>query len=94
MKEKSYVIKAVIQNVEVRKVEVESFEIKEKTYKRLCLSCDDIDGDRIFLIDKDISNLEKYKRGMICDFYINIECVEGYKKKSTKIYVTDFKEKE
>ena len=87
---------AEVKDVEIRKVEdidasfqnskgetVESHYIK--------LTCDvGEDMDRVFFKDKDMSNLDKYKRGQIGTFTIRIDVEEGFGNKA-KILVTDFK---
>ena len=56
------------------------------------LTCDvGEDMDRVFFKDKDMANLEKYKRGMVGTFFIRVDVEEGFGSKA-KFLVTDFKE--
>ena len=87
---------AEVKDVEIRKVEdiYASFqnskgESVESHYIKL--TCDvGEDMDRVFFKDKDMSNLDKYKRGQIGTFTIRIDVEEGFGNKA-KILVTDFK---
>lgn len=92
-----YHFTAEVKDVEIRKVEdidasfdnskgekVESHYIK--------LTCDvGEDMDRVFFKDKDMGNLEKYKRGMVGTFFLRIDVEEGFGAKA-KLSVIDFKE--
>lgn len=92
-----YHFTAEVKDVEIRKVEdvdasfqnakgeaVESHYIK--------LTCDVGESvDRVFFKDKDMGNLEKYKRGMVGTFFIRVDVEEGFGAKA-KFLVTDFKE--
>lgn len=96
IEKRNYCINAEIRNCEIRKVEeiVNTFKTKdnkEVEYHYLLISADDCECNRIYLKDKDISNINKYKRGTVGDFYVKIICEEQYGIKA-KIIVTDFVE--
>ena len=94
-----YHFTAEVKDVEIRKVEDvdASFEnnkgeMVESHYIKL--TCDvGEDMDRVFFKDKDMGNLEKYKRGMVGTFFIRVDVEEGFGSKA-KFLVTDFKENE
>lgn len=91
---KTYTIRAEIKDCEIRKVEdvANTFtkDGKEIEYHKIVLACDvGEDCDRIYLTDKDMSNLAKYKRGMVGTFKIRIDVEEDFGTKA-KILVTDF----
>lgn len=94
-----YHFTAEVKDVEIRKVENidASFEGKDgKTVDShyIKLTCDvGEDMDRVFFKDKDMGNLEKYKRGMVGTFFIRVDVEEGFGAKA-KFLVTDFKENE
>lgn len=94
-----YHFTAEVKDVEIRKVEDvdASFhnskgETVESHYIKLTCDVGD-DMDRVFFKDKDMANLEKYKRGMVGTFFIRIDVEEGFGAKA-KFLVTDFKENE
>lgn len=64
--------RAELRNMEVRKVEEVDLEINDKIYKSLAVSFDDENFDRLIFKDKDISNINKYKRGDIGTLVLNI----------------------
>lgn len=88
---------AEVKDVEIRKVEDvdASFEnSKGETVENhyIKLTCDvGEDMDRVFFKDKDMSNLKKYKRGMVGTFFIRVDVEEGFGTKA-KFLVNDFKE--
>lgn len=94
-----YHFTAEVKNVEIRKVEDidASFENSkgEKVESHFIkLTCDvGEEMDRVFFRDKDMSNLEKYKRGMVGTFFLRVDVEEGFGSKA-KFLVTDFKENE
>lgn len=95
MDKRVYKIEAIIPGAEVRAVELVENEFKGENgeiqkYSYIDLKVDDKNGDRIFLKDKNVDNINKYKRGDIGDFIIVIDAEEEYKK-SYKITVRDFK---
>lgn len=91
-----YHFTAEVKDVEIRKVEDidASFEnskgeIVESHYIKL--TCDvGEDMDRVFFKDKDMSNLDKYKRGMVGTIILRVDVEEGFGSKA-KFLVTDFK---
>ena len=87
-------IMAYIHECEVRKVEQVHGEFtteagKKQEYNYILLQCDDVDGERIYLKDKDMGNLSRYKRGQIGTFKIRIDVGTGYGGK-TSMLVADF----
>lgn len=90
-----YRIMAEVKDAEIRGVKAveNTFEIdgKEVVQKFIDLKVDDENGDRIFLKDKNMDNIDKYKRGMTGTFTLSIEVEEDFKTKTT-ILVRDFKE--
>lgn len=92
-----YHFTAEVANVEIRKVEDvdASFEGKDgKTIEShyIKLTCDVGENmDRVFFKDKDMANLDKYKRGMIGTVVLRIDVEEGFGSKA-KFLVTDFRE--
>ena len=84
---------------EVRKVQdvvVKIHDDKKHTdteYHHLDISCDDENGDRFFLQDKDMSHNKLYKRGTCGTFTLRVDVEDMYKGK-TRITVVDFKEGE
>lgn len=91
---------ATVPNCEIRKVESISDEFtvtekgEEKTIKSeyLYLTCDvGDDMDRAFFKDKNLSNKDTYKRGMVGTLTVRIDVDTGFKGKTT-ITVVDFKE--
>ena len=97
VEERVYHFNAKIENCEIRKVEqvdgsFTSPEGKEIDYHYILLTVDEgEDFNRIFLKDKNMENLQKYKRGMIGTFTIRVDVSEGYGGR-TKFLVTDFME--
>ena len=91
-----YHFTAEVKDVEIRKVEDidVSFEngkgeMVESHYIKL--TCDvGEDMDRVFFKDKDMSNLDKYKRGMVGTVILRVDVEEGFGSKA-KFLVTDFK---
>ena len=47
--------------------------------------------DRVFFKDKDMSNLDKYKHGMVGTVILRVDVEEGFGAKA-RFLVTDFKE--
>lgn len=98
-KKQVYHFTAEVKNVEIRKVEDvdASFEGKDgETVEShyIKLTCDvGEDMDRVFFKDKNMANLEKYKRGMVGTFFIRVDVEGGFGAKA-KFLVTDFKENE
>lgn len=92
-----YHFTAEVKDVEIRKVEDvdASFQnSKSETVEShyIKLTCDvGEDMDRVFFKDKDMANLEKYKRGMVGTFFIRVDVEEGFGAKA-KFLVIDFKE--
>lgn len=92
-----YHFTAEVKDVEIRKVEeiTTSFEnSKGETVEShyIKLTCDVGENmDRVFFKDKDMSNLDKYKRGQVGTFFLRIDVEEGFGSKA-KFLVTDFKE--
>jgi hypothetical protein len=92
-----YHFTAEVANVEIRKVEDidASFEGKDgKTIEShyIKLTCDvGEDMDRVFFKDKDMANLDKYKRGMVGTVVLRIDVEEGFGSKA-KFLVVDFRE--
>lgn len=92
-----YHFTAEVKDVEIRKVEDidASFENSkgetvESHYIKLTCDVGD-DMDRVVFKDKDMGNLEKYKKGMTGTFFIRVDVEEGFGSKA-KFLVTDFKE--
>ena len=93
---KAYTLNCKLENVEIRKVEDVDKSFKNKKGEtveahEILLACDDENEDRIFLHDKNMENLAKYKRGMIGTFKIRIDIEEDFGMKA-KITVVDFQE--
>lgn len=92
-----YHFTAEVKDVEIRKVEDidASFENnKGETIEShyIKLTCDvGEDMDRVFFKDKNMANLEKYKRGMVGTFFIRVDVEEGFGSKA-KFLVADFKQ--
>ena len=92
-----YHFTAEVKDVEIRKVEdVDgSFEGKDgKTVEShyIKLTCDvGEDMDRVFFKDRNMSNLDKYKRGMVGTVVLRVDVEEGFGSKA-KFLVTEFKE--
>ena len=92
---RAYRITAKIENVEIRKAEIVEGVIEGKdgredtTYRYIDLHCDDEDLNRIYLKDKICENINKYERGTVGTFVIDIAAEEEFKK-SYKITVKDF----
>lgn len=92
-----YHFTAEVKNVEIRKVEKidASFEnnkgekVESHYIKLTCDVGDDI--DRVFFKDKDLTNMDKYKRGMVGTIFLRIDVEEGFGSKA-KFLVTDFEE--
>lgn len=89
---------AEVRDAEIRKVEDidASFEKDGKTIEShyIRLTCDiGEDMDRAVFKDRNMANLEKYKRGMVGTFFLRVDDEEGYGSK-TKLTVIDFKENE
>lgn len=74
---------------EIRKVSDVVMQIEDKEYHHLELALDDEEEERFYLTDKNMENLDKYKRGMMGTFTVRIDVEEGFKGK-TKMVVTDF----
>lgn len=91
-----YHFTAKVEDVEIRKVEDVDASFEDKNGKTveshyIKLTCDvGEDMDRVFFKDKEMSNLEKYKRGMVGTFFIRVDVEEGFGSKA-KFLVTDFK---
>lgn len=91
-----YHFTAEVKDVEIRKVEDvdSSFEKDGKTVEShyIKLTCDvGEDMDRVFFKDRNMSNLDKYKRGMVGTVVLRVDVEEGFGSKA-KFLVTDFKE--
>lgn len=92
-----YHFNAEVKDVEIRRVEDvdASFENSkgEKVESHyIKLTCDvGEDMDRVFFKDKNMGNLERYKRGMIGTVTLRIDVEEGFGSKA-KFLVVDFKE--
>ena len=90
---RNYNLHACLHNVEVRTAEVieDSFTIdgREVQSKYIDIKADDENLNRIYLKDKNLDNIEKYKRGTVGTFKIVIMCEEEFKK-TYKILVEDF----
>lgn len=86
-----------VKDVEIRKVEDidASFEGKDgKTIEShyIKLTCDVGENmDRVFFKDRDMSNLDKYKRGMIGTVFLRVDVEEGFGSKA-KFLVIGFEE--
>ena len=94
-----YHFTAEVKDVEIRKVEDvdASFEnakgeTVESHYIKLTGDVGE-DMDRVFFKDKDMSNLDKYKRGMVGTVVLRVDVEEGFGGKA-KFLVIDFKENE
>ena len=94
-----YHFTAEVKDVEIRKVERIDYtfnnskgEPVETHY--IQLTCDAGDNmDRVVFKDKDVANLDRYKRGMIGTAIIRVDYEEGYGSK-TKFTLVDFRESE
>ena len=96
MIKRTYWIKATIHRAEIRKAEVvennfTNAEGKEIETKYIDISLDDEAGDRFYLQDKNLENLDRYKRGTVADIDIRIDLDYEYSKKH-KITIVDYKE--
>jgi len=95
---RKYVIRAEIKDCEIRKVEDVDASFVSRDGKQIEshyieLTCDVGDAcERIYLKDRDMSNLGKYHRGQVGTFHVRIDVEEGYGSK-TKINVVSFDEK-
>ena len=93
----SYDIK--LENAEIRNiVKLSKTFVDDKgisrTSEKIALTIEvgvDEDYQTIFLYDKNMDNLDHYKRGMVGVFTVNIKIDETYKGK-TEIYIRSFKE--
>lgn len=79
---------------EIRKIEKIEGSFKNKNGEEIAttkyvLSVDDMDDNRIYLTDKDLTRISMYKRGVIGNFRLRIDCEEEYGTKS-KISILDF----
>lgn len=89
---------AEVHDVEIRKVEDIDASFDGKDGKKIeshyiLLTCDvGEDMERVYFKDKDMGNLEKYKRGMIGSCFIRIDVEEEFGSKA-KFLVVDFKAK-
>lgn len=93
-----YHFTAEVKDVEIRRIEevTETFPSKDgKTTIEshyIKLTCDvGEEMDRVFFRDKDMSNLNKYEKGMKGTCSVRIDVEEGFGRKAT-ILVIDFKE--
>lgn len=92
-----YHFTAEVKDVEIRKVEDIDNSFKDNKGNKIeshyiKLTCDvGEDMDRVFFKDKDMGNLEKYKRGMVGTFFIRIDVEEDFGSKA-KFLVVDFVE--
>ena len=88
---------AEIKDVEIRKVEQVNTSFvkdgKEINVKYLHVFCDTEDLERIVIRDKDLSNLEKYKKGAIGTFKLRFDVVDEFGVKVEKMTCVDFIEK-
>ncbi len=94
MDKRVYTMYANIENAEIRAVNLVQNEFnsngKKVSYEYIDLKVDDENGERIYLKDKCVDNMENYHRGDIGTFVIRIECEEDFKKKCD-ITVSKFK---
>lgn len=92
-RKRNYILHALLNNVEVRTAQLieDEFEKDGKKIqsKYIDIKADDENLNRIYLKDKNLDNLEKYKRGTVGTFKIAIICEEDFKK-TYKILVEDF----
>lgn len=92
-----YHFTAEVKDVEIRRVEDIDASFTSKDGKvidmhYIKLTCDVGENmDRVFFKDKNMGNLNKYKRGMIGTVYIRLDVEEDFGSK-TKMTVIDFKE--
>lgn len=85
---------AKVENVEVRKVEEikneftnKSGSVVESSY--LLIQCDDENEDRIYFEDRNVGNINKYRRGAVGTFVLRVDFARGFGEKN-KITVVDF----
>lgn len=95
--DRKYLIPAMVTG-EIRKTELieREFEIEGKkvVQKYIDITLDDVETDeRFYLKDKNLDNMDMYKRGTIGTFKCKIEVDEGFKGK-TKIHVCSFEKSE
>lgn len=84
----SFMIK--MPDMEVRKVDEVEFEIEDKVYRSLQVHFDDADCNRLVFKDKQVENLEKYKRGQIGTLTLAISTDSTIKTgKNGKPYITE-----
>ena len=92
---RAYTLIAKIENGEIRKVEkvekpFKTKDGKENVIRYIDIIADDDDLNRIYLKDKCMDNLEKYKRGMVGTFTLRIAIEDDGFKKKTDITVRAF----
>jgi hypothetical protein len=91
---RNYSLYVELPEVEIRKAEVVegSFTTKageEKVTRKIELAVDDKDLNRVYLVDKDLSHEELYKRGTIGTFKLKIDLEEEFGTKA-KIHILEF----
>lgn len=92
-----YKLMAKIEDLEIRRIE-DVDGTWEKDGKvcgshYILLSCDQgEDAERIYLIDRNMENIDKYKRGMLGNAVVRIDCQENFFETKAKIVLIDFKE--
>ena len=91
---RNYSICVELPQAEIRKAEVVegSFTTKsgeEKVSRKIEIAVDDKDLNRVYLVDKDLSHEEIYKRGTIGTFKLKIDFEEEFGIKA-KVHVLDF----
>lgn len=94
MSKRNYSLCVELPQAEIRKAEVVegSFKTKtgeEKATKKIELSVDDKDLNRIYLSDKDLTHEELYKRGTVGTFKLKIDFEEEFGIKA-KIHILEF----
>lgn len=79
-----------LPKMEVRKIEEVEFEIGDKTYRSLNVHFDDEECNRLVFKDKDIENVEKYKRGAVGTLKLTISTENTTKTSKTgNPYITE-----
>lgn len=92
---KVYHFTAEVKDVEIRKVEEITTEFKNKKGEtvestHILLTCDvGEDMDRVFFKDKNLTRLNRYKRGETGTFFVRIDVEEDFGSKA-KLTVLDF----
>ncbi len=85
---------AELKDVEIRKVEQVNTSFvkdgKEIDVKFLHVFCDTSDLERIVIRDKDLSNLEKYKKGAIGTLKLRFDVADSFGVKIEKMTLVDF----